>query len=263
MLSVGKTESYLRRKLKEKGALYFILVDPDKVSPEKAGGLAKMAEESGADAVLVGGTLGVTAIEVERTVEEVKKKTKLPVILFPGNVSSLSKKADAVLFISLLNSSNPYFIVGAQAAGAWSVYKMGLEAIPTGYLIVGNEGGGVGYIGQARLIPYERVDLAVAYGLAAKYLGMRFLYLEAGSGAKAPIPASFITSVKKTTELVLIVGGGIRDRESAYRAVVSGADIIVTGNVLEGEDASKVEESVREISEGVSAGGRVKLASTF
>jgi phosphoglycerol geranylgeranyltransferase len=154
------------------------------------------------------------------------------VILFPGNVTGVSPKADAILFSSLLNSENPYFITEAQALGALSVKKYKIEPLPTGYLIIG-EGTTAWFVGRARGIPYTKSGIAIMYSLAAQYLGMRFLYLEAGSGAIQNISPQMVASVRKHYEGILIIGGGIRTPETAKEIAKAGADIIVIGTIIE------------------------------
>jgi phosphoglycerol geranylgeranyltransferase len=152
--------------------------------------------------------------------------------------------------MSLLNSVDPYFLIGAQILGAPLVKKYNLEPIPLGYIIVG-DGGSAGVVGRAIPVPYSKPELAVAHALAGQYLGMRFIYLEGGSGAKIPVPAEMIRAVKHCVGVPLIVGGGIRSREEALAAASAGANIIVTGNVVED---SMVRRKVSEIIEGIRRG---------
>lgn len=163
-----------------------------------------------------------------------KDATSLPVILFPGSPTGLSRYADAVWFLSVLNSTNPYFIIIGQVQGAPIVKRYGLETLPLAYLILG-KGGTVGFISQARLIPYDKPEIAVAYSLAAQYMGFKFLYLEGGSGGE-PVPPTLIRAVDENVEIPIITGGGIRTPELARRAVEAGADIIVTGTLVEEAD---------------------------
>jgi phosphoglycerol geranylgeranyltransferase len=165
----------------------------------------------------------------------IKRNVTLPVILFPGNVTGISSHADAILFSSLLNSTNTYFIFGAQAIGAVQVAKYQLEAIPMGYLIF-NETSSAGFVGQVRGIPPDKPGIAVMYALAAQYLGMRTLYLEAGSGASAAVPPGTIAAVRENYKGLLIVGGGIVNAERA--AAAAGADIIVVGNLLQSKNGA-------------------------
>lgn len=150
--------------------------------------------------------------------------------------------------MSLLNSNNPYWIIGAPALGAPIIKKMGIETLPMGYLVV-EPGGTVGWVGDAKLVPRDKADLAVAYALAAEFLGMKLIYLEAGSGAREHVPLEMIEKVKKTTNMMVVVGGGIRDEKTAAKIVKAGADIIVTGTVV--ENSFKVEEKIKELVRGV------------
>ena len=170
-------------------------------------------------------------------------KSHVPVVLFPGNITGVSHFADAILFSSLLNSTNPYFIIGAQALGAVEVYKSKIESIPMAYLVFGNSSA-TSFIGQVNPIPASKPNLAVIYALAAKYLGMRTLYLEAGSGSGEPIPPETIQAVKNIYDGLLIVGGGITSPETAGRAAKAGANILVIGNMLQ---KSGFERTLREI----------------
>jgi len=248
--STGPVEKYLLRKIREEGAIHLTLIDPENVTPEKAGEIASKAEKAGTKAIMLGGSTIASSIQVDNVAKEIKKNVKIPLILFPGNISGLSRFADAIFFMSLLNSSNTYYLIDAQALSALTVKKFGVEPIPLGYIVMG-EGGTVGFVGYARLIPYDKPQLALMYALAGQYLGMRFIYLEAGSGAKKPIPSNVISLIKKNLDIPLIVGGGIKSGDNAKKAVKAGASIIVTGTIVE-----KVEDVHKKISEIVrSIGG--------
>jgi len=159
--------------------------------------------------------------------------TDLPVILFPASAAGLCENADAVFFMSLLNSRSPSYLIENQVLGAPLVLRYRLEALPMAYIII-EPGGTVGYVGDARLIPRKKPELALAYALAGKYLGMRLVYLEAGSGADSPVPASIVAQVKRLLgDVLVIVGGGIRSGRAAAELVAAGADLIVTGTAVE------------------------------
>ncbi|MCS7364617.1 MAG: geranylgeranylglyceryl/heptaprenylglyceryl phosphate synthase, partial [archaeon GB-1867-035] len=223
---------------------------PDK-NVKNLGTLASIAERAGTSAIMIGGSIGVSEKMLDRVILSLKRKIRIPIILFPGNITGISKYADAIWFMSLLNSSNTYYLIDAQALGAIIVKKYGIEAIPMGYLIIG-EGGVAGYIGQARIIPYDHPEVAAIYALAGQLLGMRFIYLEAGSGAKKPIPQHLIKYVRKIVSIPIIVGGGIRTRQQAKEAILAGADILVTGTIIEEENAEKrINEIIRGIREAV------------
>lgn len=244
---IMNVESYLRERLKEK-KLHLTLLDPEEQTPDKAVEIAKNAIAGGTDGIMLGGST-TDSIDLDLTAKALQENVDVPIILFPGNISGVSKYADAILFMSLLNSSNPYWIIGAPALGAPVVKKLGIETISMGYMVV-EPGGTVGWIGDAKLIPRNKPDIAVAYAMAAEFFGMKLLYLEAGSGADQSIPEEMIAKVKKTTDLILIVGGGIRDGETARQIVDAGADIIVTSTVV--ENSSKVEDKIKELVDGIS-----------
>src|ERR671931_1979272 len=207
-----KVEDYIRSEIKKYNTVCFPLIDSE--NSLEAASIARNAEKMGASAILVGGSSTVDQFELTEIVSNIKSQIKIPVILFPGNVTGVSPKADAILFSSLLNSENPYFITEAQALGALAVKKYAIEPLPTAYIIVG-EGTAAWFVGRARGIPLHKPNLAVMYSLAAQYLGMRFVYLEAGSGAAGNVPPEMVTMVRKHYEGTLIVGGGIRAPESA------------------------------------------------
>jgi phosphoglycerol geranylgeranyltransferase len=229
----GRVESYLTNQLKKKrSALLFVLIDSESNKMASSLKLAKDVEKMGASAILVGGSSATDQFEMAELVKNLKKTVKIPKILFPGNVTGIVPHADAILFSSLLNSENPYFISQAQALGAPNVLKFGLEPLPTAYLIIG-EGTSAWFVGSARGIPFDKSKIAVAYSLAAQFLGMRFVYLEAGSGATSNVRPEMVKAVRKAFKGFLIVGGGIRDSKTAKNIVKAGADALVIGTMLE------------------------------
>lgn len=239
-------EDYIKNALKSR-KLHLTLIDPEEQSPEEAAEIAKESAAGGTDGIMLGGST-TTSEELDATAEKIKKSVDVPIILFPGNISGVSKYADAIFFMSLLNSTNPYWITGAQALGAPIIKKMGIEVLSMGYLVV-EPGGTVGWVGDAKMIPRNKPEIAAAYGLAAEYLGMKLLYLEAGSGARKHIPIDMIAKVKKVTDIILIVGGGIKNREDAAEVAKAGADIIVTGTVV--ENSSNIKNKIEELVQGI------------
>ena len=230
---MGRVETYLNSELKKKkSALLFVLIDSEVSNIDSSVKLAKDVEKIGASAILVGGSSATDQIEMAEVVKNLKNAVKIPKILFPGNVTGVVPQADAILFSSLLNSENPYFISQAQALGAPSVLKFGLEPLPTAYLVIG-EGTSAWFVGSARGIPFDKPKIAAAYSLAAQFLGMRFVYLEAGSGAASSVKPEMIKTVRKMFNGFLIVGGGIKDANTAKKIVSAGADAIVIGTLLE------------------------------
>ncbi len=236
-----RVSKYIEDKLSSEGTLHFSLIDPDKVgSTEELRSLCRELIRAGTDAFLVGGSLGVSEYLVDEVVKAIKELGP-PVILFPGNVTGISRYADAILFMMLMNSDDPYFLVGAQVIAAPIVAKYGLEALPTAYIIVGY-GGAAGFIGRARPLPLDKPEIVAAYVLAAEMLGMKYTYLEAGSGAPNPIPPEvikYVTKVKRNS--ITIVGGGIRDPSKAKEIARAGADIIVTGTIIERNPQKAIE----------------------
>lgn len=228
----------------EKKTVHLTLLDPEKQGAEEAGKAALSAFHGGTDGIMVGGSLEVSEEGLDATIESIKENVELPVILFPGGVTGISKRADAIFFMSLLNSKNPYFITGAHAIGAPIVREAGMEPIPMGYIVV-EPGGAVGRVGEADLIPRNRPEVAAGYALAAQYLGMKFIYLEAGSGAEKYVPEEMISAVKETVDIPVIVGGGIKTGADARSVAGAGADIVVTGTIV--ETVTDIEGKIREI----------------
>jgi phosphoglycerol geranylgeranyltransferase len=243
----GPIETYLLEKMKAEGSIHITLVDPEKITPPQASRVAENSKTSGTAAIMIGGSTFVSQAHLDDVVKAIKRTVDLPTILFPNNVTGISRYADAIWFMSLLNSVDPYFLIGAQILGAPLVKKYGLEPMSMGYIIVG-EGGTASIVGKAIPVPYNKPELAAAHALAGKYLGMRFIYLEGGSGARDPVPPDMIRTVKHYVDTPLIVGGGIRTKEQALTAASAGADIIVTGNLIESTDAK---QRVSEIVDGI------------
>jgi phosphoglycerol geranylgeranyltransferase len=244
---IGRVEKYLLNRIKRDGAAHLTLIDPEKVTTASAAGIAARAEKCNTAAIMVGGSTSMSTTHLDSVLRAIRKFVKIPVILFPNNVTGISRYADAIWFMSLINSLDPYFLIGAQILGAPIVKKYSLEAIPLGYIIVG-EGGTASIIGRAAPIPFEKPELAVAHALAAQYLGMRLVYLEGGSGVSTPVPTEMIQMVKNQISVPLIVGGGIKTGEQAKKAVAAGADLIVTGTVIEQDGGqTKIRELIENI----------------
>ncbi len=218
---------------KNKGAGYLVLIDPDKQSIGNATRLSAQCQECGADALLIGGSL-LFAHQFDVVIQAIKSECSLPVIIFPGGTRQISPYADAILFLSLISGRNPNHLIGEQVVAAPLLKSMKLEPISTGYMFI--ESGNVTsaqFLSDSNPIPREKPEIAIAHALAAQYIGMKLCYLEAGSGAKYPVPASMIQAISQNTSIPLIVGGGIRSPEQAEEKVTAGAGFIVTGNILE------------------------------
>jgi phosphoglycerol geranylgeranyltransferase len=224
--------------------LHLTLIDPNKQQPDQAGEMCRLATEAGTDGIMVGGSTGVSSESFEETISEIKNNTSLPVIIFPTNRNSLSKNADAVFFMSLLNSTNIKYITREQRLGARFIKITGMEAISMGYILI-SPGMKVGEIGEAELIERDNIDESVNYALLAEYFGMKLVYLEAGSGAPLPVPTEMVSAVKGSINIPLIIGGGIRDPDTAAAVAEAGADVIVTGTIV--EDTKNIKSTLSEI----------------
>lgn len=244
---LGQIERYLLEKIKSDGTIHMTLIDPEKVTVDAAVKVALSSKNSGTAAVMIGGSTFVSQNHLDEVVKAIKDAVNLPTILFPNNVTGISSHADAIWFMSLLNSVDPYFLIGAQILGAPLVKKFKIEPLSMGYVIVG-EGGTAGIVGKAITVPYNKPELAAVHALAGQYLGMHFIYLEGGSGASNPVPPEMIYASKQLIDVPLIVGGGIKTKEQAVAAASAGADVIVTGNLTESSDAN---ERISQIISGV------------
>jgi phosphoglycerol geranylgeranyltransferase len=247
---LGSIEQYLLEKIKTDGTIHITLIDPEKVTVEGARKIALSSKNSGTSAIMIGGSTFVSQTHLDEVVKSIKQTVTIPTILFPNNVTGISCHADAIWFMSLLNSVDPYFLIGAQILGAPLVKKFKIEPMSMGYIIVG-DGGTAGIVGKAIALPYNKPELAAVHALAGQYLGMRFIYLEGGSGAANPVPPEMIRASKQLIDVPLIVGGGIKTKEQAVTAASAGADIIVTGNLTESNDANERISQIISVIKGV------------
>ena len=227
------TYEYIIKKINEEGTLHFSLIDPDPIrqSPKKAATMALYAEEAGTNAILIGGSTVFDQTFVDSTITAIKEKVNIPIIIFPGGITNISKYADAILFMSLLNSEDPYFIITQQALASYTVKVVNLEYISTAYLVI-EPGATAGWIGKAKLLPRDKPKLTAAYSLAAEMIGFKMIYLEAGSGGSC-IPPEIIKMCSNIINIPIITGGGVSCKEDARCFVEAGADIIVMGSFLE------------------------------
>lgn len=232
----GRVWNYLTERLAG-GPVHLTLIDPEKSPGPAAGALARTAHRLGTHGIMLGGSTGITPERMGAAAEAVRSAVPLPTIIFPEGPGSLSPAADAIYFMSLLNSRNLELVVRAQARAALAVRRLGIEPISLGYLVVA-PGMRVGEVGEVD--PVERTDLRAAqgYALAAELFGMRLVYLEAGSGAPAPVPEAMVRAVREVISVPLIVGGGIRTGVEARRLLAAGAQLLVTGTVAEQDGGS-------------------------
>ena len=229
--------------------MHMTLIDPDKQPPKESAEIALRACRAGTDAIMVGGSTGVTQANLDETCVQIKKHCKLPVIYFPAGANAISNKCDAIYFMSMLNSRNVRNVTGEHAKGAPVIKRLGLEPISMGYVVV-EPGMRVGEVGEADVVKRGDNDTLVGYALTAEFFGMDLLYLEAGSGAPEPVPLDMITAVRESVEMPLVLGGGIVTPEQAERIAAAGADIIVTGTLVENGD---FEKKLRKITQAVHA----------
>jgi putative glycerol-1-phosphate prenyltransferase len=239
---LGTVFEYLSEVRQRRGAGYLVLLDPDRLSPEELEQRALAAAEAGADAILIGTSLMFSASRNARAYARLKARVQLPLIGFPGDAGQVAPGADALFFLSLISGRNPELLIGQQVRAAPLLKEAGVEVIATGYMLV--ESGSltsVEFMSGTRPIPRHKADIAMAHALAARYLGMKLLYLETGSGAGAPVPDEMVRAVAEYAELPVVVGGGIRDGQTARAKVEAGAGFVVTGTVVE-EDQGRLRE---------------------
>ncbi|MES2329448.1 MAG: geranylgeranylglyceryl/heptaprenylglyceryl phosphate synthase [Bacteroidota bacterium] len=220
---------------------FAVLIDPDKVDNEKIDQLLTLATDAKVDYFFVGGSLVISS-HLDECIQQIKAFSDIPVLLFPGSPSQVSKYADALLYLSLISGRNAELLIGQHVISAPFVKKSGLEIMPTGYMVV--DGGApttVSYISNATPIPADKNEIAMCTAMAGEMLGMKLIYMDAGSGAKRAITEAMIEKVAKHIEIPLIIGGGITEPEKAYRNCKAGADVIVVGNAIE-KDVSLIKE---------------------
>ena len=225
---------------------FTVLIDPDKVDNAGIEQLVGLAAEAKVDYFFVGGSL-VISNHLDDCIRQIKTSSDIPVILFPGAPSQVSRYADALLYLSLISGRNPELLIGQHVVSAPFVKQSGLEIMPTGYMVI--DGGApttVSYISNATPIPADKSEIAMCTAMAGEMLGMQLIYMDAGSGAKRPITESMIEKVAKHIEVPLIIGGGITNAEKAYLNCKAGADMIVVGNAIE-KDASLIKEISDEV----------------
>jgi putative glycerol-1-phosphate prenyltransferase len=216
---------------------FAVLIDPDKVNDEKMLQLIQLAVTAKVDYFLVGGSL-VISNYLDQCVQVIKQNCSIPVLLFPGSSTQVSKYADALLYLSLISGRNPELLIGQHVVSAPAIKQSGLEIISTGYMVI--DGGApttVSYISNAAPLPADKNEIAMCTAMAGEMLGMKLIYMDAGSGAKRPITESMIAQVSHSIEIPLIIGGGITDPEKAYLDCKAGADIIVVGNAIEKDES--------------------------
>ena len=227
----GLVEKHIRELRAQGKGVFMGLLDPGKYAPEKTVEIARMLYKGGADIIMLGGSMGTEAL-INICGKGIKESCPVPLHLFTGNASALTKYADSIYFMSVLNSENAYWISGVQAVGAQFIRKHNVEAIPTAYLIF-EPGQTVGWVSEANLLPRDKPEMAVAYAEAAECMGMRFVILESGSGAPVHVPLEIVKAVRKATDLIIVIAGGVKTPEQARALIEAGADCIHIGTKIE------------------------------
>ncbi len=257
-MQIGKVEKYINDEISKKGGLLFALIDPvDYKDPKEAIATGVQSCEGGADILLIGGSMGAQGELLDSVTKEIKSKSNVPVVLFPGNISTLTKYADAVYFMSLLNSRNPYWVSQAQMLAAPIVKKIGIEALPVGYIVI-EPGGTVGFVGDVRLVPRNKPQIAAAFALAAQLSGSRFVITDCGSNpADGHMPLEMVSAVAKSIDIPYIAAGGIKTPQQASSVISAGADAVQIGTAL--ESGGDVKKRVSELAKAIHEAGKKKV----
>lgn len=210
-----------------------ILIDPDKQDTEQLIKTAKNSEKIGVDYLFVGGSL-LTSDDLFRSIRTVKENCEIPVVLFPGNSYQVSRNADAMLFLSLISGRNPDMLIGMHVLAAPYIKLTGLKTIATGYMLIDSgKPTSVSYMSNSLPIPHDKNDIAACTAMAGEMLGLRLIFMDAGSGAGKTVSEEMISFVKQSIEVPLIIGGGIKSPEKLKSIFEAGADIAVIGNIFE------------------------------
>jgi len=246
----GPIHTSLMALRSEQKKAFAVLIDPDKVSIPQIANIASLCNDARVDYVFIGGSLMVSQ-HLDECIQAFKSSSDIPVILFPGSPSQVSRYADALFYLTLISGRNPELLIGAHVVSAPMVKASGLEIISTGYMVIdGGAATTVSYMSHSAPIPHDKDDIAVCTAMAGEMQGKHVLYMDAGSGAKRPISENMIQKVSSLTSIPLIVGGGITDPEKAYLNCKAGADVIVVGNAIE-KDRSLIKEIASAIHQGM------------
>jgi phosphoglycerol geranylgeranyltransferase len=255
-----KVWNYLSKKIEEEGTLHFTLIDPDLTfqTLRFIGKVVQYCMEAGTDAILVGGSTIADQFAVQKVVSTIKDNSHVPVIIFPGNINAFSKNADAVFFMSLLNSRNLYWIIESHVIGAPTLKLWNMESIPMAYLII-EPGGTAGYVGDVKLIPRNKPKITSGYALAAQYLGFKCVYLEAGSGVNKSVPVEMVKSTSNFVDIPIFVGGGINNGTDASKYAAVGASAVVQGTYIERKVIKDKGAALKRIIQEIKTAARKKL----
>lgn len=212
---------------------YAVLLDPDDVTMNQLDKVILLAEKAGVDYFFIGGSL-ITKNNFEEVASHLKSNSSIPLAIFPGSVFQVTSHADAILFLSLISGRNPEYLIGQHVQAAPHLANSNLEVIPTGYMLI--ESGGLTtalYMSSSMPIPSDKPEIAMATAMAGEMMGQKLMYLDGGSGAKYPVPRKIISAVKENVSCPVVVGGGLKTEKDIRNACLAGADIVVTGNIIE------------------------------
>ncbi len=256
-MNVGKVETYIKEKIAKDGAIISIIVDPvDYPTPEKAVETALLAHKVGFDIIAIGGSIGAQGKLLDTVTSTVKEKVNVPIVLFPGNIATITPFADAIYFMSLLNSRNPYWLSQAQTLAAPLIKQMHIEPLPMGYIVI-EPGGTVGWVGDANVVPRHKPQISAALALAGQYSGHRIIFTDAGSAAYEPVPTDMVAAVRRAIDIPYLVAGGIRTPKQAADIITAGADWVQIGTAA--ERSKNPERTLREFVEAIKKAGKKKI----
>lgn len=263
-MKVGKVELYIHETLERKGAMLFSLIDPvDYKTEESAIKTARQMAEGGADIILLGGSTGAQGELLDHVAKSIKEAIDIPLVLFPGNIATITRHADAIYFMSLLNARNPYWITQAQMLAAPVLKSFGIEPLPVGYIIV-SPGGTVGWVGDANFVPREKPKIAAALAMAGEFLGNRMIITDTGSNPRqqnsGPVPKEMIRAVRSVISSPYVVAGGIMTENELREVFSSGGDIAQIGTAF--EDPAKAMKKATLFAKITKEEGRRKLKLT-
>ncbi len=251
---MGKIESYINQKIENDGAILSVVIDPvDYPEADDAIETGISANNAGADIIAIGGSMGAQGELLDAVVKGIKAKVSVPVVLFPGNIATVSKYADAIYFMTLLNSRNPYWFSQAQMLSAPLVKQYGIESLATGYILI-EPGGTAGWVGDANIVPRDKPKIAAAIALAGQLSGKKIIFTDAGSAAFAPIPTDMVSAVAQAIDIPYLVAGGIKTPEQASDIVKAGADWVQIGTAV--ENISDVESKVKAFVKSIKDAGK-------
>lgn len=238
--------NFILSKIQKGEKLFAVLIDPDKVNDASLHAVIDLSEQAGVDLFFIGGSLMVSDY-MDKCIQLIQSKTAIPTVLFPGSSIQVSKYADALLYLSLISGRNADLLIGQHVVSAPFIKASGLEVIPTGYMVIdGGHPTAVSYMSNSFPIPKDKKDIAMCTAMAGEMLGMKLIYMDAGSGAHFPVNTKMIHSVASSINCPLIIGGGIRTGEQAQAACEAGADIVVVGNAIE-KEATLISELAQAI----------------